>query len=182
MKLISKNYRKLNAQLHSSPRGFGGSGYRWVEHIRIIMDMRKISSLLDYGCGQSTLWSAFKKKYPLYAKDIEYQEYDPCIPKKDVMPKGLFDLVACTDVLEHVEPAYLDNVIAHIFSLTGKVVFFNIALRTADKMLPDGRNAHLIIRPSAWWEKQLRNHLGSDSTISYMRNKGVKDINLLVEI
>ena len=33
MKLISKPYCLLNERLHRSPRGFGGSGYRWIDPV-----------------------------------------------------------------------------------------------------------------------------------------------------
>jgi hypothetical protein len=183
MELISDKYRELNHKLHTTPPGFGASGYRWIDHIKLIVDVHKVESMLDYGCGQSTLWRAFKDKYPKRAAKIKYTEYDPCIPKKDVIPEGVFDLVACTDVLEHVEPAYLENVIEHIVSLTGRVMFLNIAIKPADKVLADGRNAHLIVKPAIWWERQLSAKLESEARISYMKGgKAGKDVNLLVEI
>lgn len=144
----------MNTKLHKHPRGFGGSGFRWADIIITLMEKHKISSCLDYGCGQSTLWKAVLKKNPEFNK-ITYTEYDPAIKGKEIVPSLPVDLVLCTDVLEHIEPEYLINVLHHIKSFSKKIVFFNIALHKANKKLPNGRNAHLIIRPKEWWEKIL---------------------------
>ena len=71
------------------------------------------------------------------------------------MPTGKFDLVTCTDVLEHVEPEYIDRVVRHILSLASKAIYLNINIKEANKTLPDGRNTHLIIKPPEWWEEYL---------------------------
>jgi hypothetical protein len=36
------------------------------------------------------------------------------------------------------------------------MAFLFIALAPATKSLPDGRNAHLIVRGAGWWRKHLR--------------------------
>lgn len=147
---ISDSYLKMNRQLHAAPRGFGGSGHRWVDLIHPLLDKYQIRSLLDYGCGQEKLWESLQEK----GVSIAYVGYDPCLKGKDHQPVPA-ELVTCTDVLEHVELEYLHNVLSHIYSLTEKVAFFNIALHPANKLLPDGRNAHLIQKPKEWWLTQL---------------------------
>ncbi len=84
----------------------------------------------------------------------DVREYDPGIIGKDALPKPA-DLVIATDVLEHIEPELLGNVLEHIRSLARLGVFLNIATSPAREILPDGRNAHLIIRPPAWWREEL---------------------------
>jgi hypothetical protein len=64
-------------------------------------------------------------------------------------------MVACIDVLEHIEPECLDNVLDHIASLTEAVAFLSIHTGPALKKLPDGRNAHLIQEPAEWWLPKL---------------------------
>ncbi len=39
--------------------------------------------------------------------------------------------------------------------VTKRKLFFNIATRPAQKTLPDGRNAHLIVETAEWWLNQL---------------------------
>jgi 2-polyprenyl-3-methyl-5-hydroxy-6-metoxy-1,4-benzoquinol methylase len=66
------------------------------------------------------------------------------------------DIVACTDVLEHIEPDCLDDVLKDIRRCTKKVAFLLIATRPAIKVLADGRNAHLIQQPYTWWRTSHR--------------------------
>jgi hypothetical protein len=141
----------MNQKMHRSRRGFGGSGFRWAEIVTSLIVQYGFYSMLDYGCGQSTLWRAIKD-IPF---DVNYYEYDPCIPDKSAEPYSA-DFVTCTDVLEHIEPLYLDNVLKHIYSVTKYGIFFNIAQHEALKRLPNGKNAHLIVQPKAWWLLKLQ--------------------------
>jgi len=59
------------------------------------------------------------------------------------------------DVLEHIEPDYLDKVLADLQSITRKYGFFSVHTGPAGKVLPDGRNAHIIQQPTSWWLPKL---------------------------
>ncbi len=137
--------RQANRQLHNNP-DYGHHGGRWAFTISDIMRRGKCESVLDYGCGKGGL----KKALP----DADVREYDPAISGKDVLP-GPADLVLCADVLEHVEPEYLDSVLDHIQGLARKFVMLSPSTVPADKTLPDGRNAHLIVEPYPWWREQF---------------------------
>lgn len=181
MQLISEKYRQLNERLHKE--GFGGSGHRWIKEVRKgihIIGRKEINSLLDYGCGQSTFWKHFKENYPTIVKDMVYREYDPCIIGKNDFPKKPCDLVICTDVLEHIEPEFIDNVIEHIFSLARKAIFWNIAMIPANKILPDGRNAHLIVESKPWWIEKLFQNSGDWISVMLLpkTNRPEKDLNI----
>jgi hypothetical protein len=108
------------------------------------------SSVLDYGCGQGTLRASVMAES---RKGLRFDEYDPGIQVKATLP-SFADLVVCTDVLEHIEPERLDAVLAHLKLLARKAVFVVVALIPSAKILADGRNAHLIIRPANWWKKR----------------------------
>lgn len=146
--LISEYYRDQNSELLKTGR-YGGSGYKWIPRVREIYEQSYLESILDYGCGLGTL----KANYP--DKMVDIREYDPCIPEKSELPEPA-DLVVCNDVLEHVEPEFLDNVLEHLASCTKKVALVSIALRESNKDLPDGRNAHLIIENRRFWIEKLR--------------------------
>ncbi len=145
--LISPDYLALQKELHSHGK-YGISSGRWVGPLKALIARYRAETVLDYGCGRGKLKAGLG--------DI-VREYDPAIPGKDAEPKGA-DIVVCTDVLEHIEPDKLDNVLAHLRGLTGKLLFFNIATRPAGKFLADGRNAHLIIEPGSWWRARLVKH------------------------
>ncbi len=61
------------------------------------------------------------------------------------------DLVCCIDVLEHIEPEFIDNVIKELSLITTNLGFYTIHMGPAGKVLADGRNAHLIQKPTSYW-------------------------------
>lgn len=147
--LITSEYRALNARLHDERADYGTGGGRWAEQVLALARLYQASGTLDYGCGKGTL--ARMLPFPI-------QQYDPSVPAHSTLPSPA-DLVVCTDVLEHVEPELLPDVLDHLASLVKKAGFFVIACRPARKILPDGRNAHLIIQTPRWWVGQLWDRL-----------------------
>lgn len=143
--LITEDYRNLNRLLHETRPDYGTSGKRYAEILRQMMAAFKTTDILDYGAGKLTLQEAL---------GIPIANYDPCIPGLDSPPEP-HDLVACTDVLEHIEPECLDDVLADIRRVTKKAAFLLVATRPAKKYLADGRNAHLIQEDFAWWKKRI---------------------------
>ena len=110
----------------------------------------EVKHVLDYGCGSRlSLYRSLKAPHKL-----QYQAYDPGVAKfsSDPVPA---EMVCCIDVLEHIEPEYVDNVLDHLKSLTEAILFCTICTVPAMKTLPDGRNAHLTIQPIKWWMNKL---------------------------
>jgi hypothetical protein len=149
--LISEKYCGLQRILHAQPRGYGGRGDKWADVVVALIADYQASSVLDYGCGQGSLKRAVLAEP---RPGLRFDEYDPAIPGKDRLP-DFADLVVTTDVLEHIEPDRLDAVLAHLRSVARKAIFAVISLKDSNKILADGRNAHLIIRPATWWQKRL---------------------------
>ena len=145
MTLITPEYRDLNSDLHITNSSYGTSGKRHAETIAELANIMKTTDILDYGCGKGTLNEAL---------GIRIKEYDPCIEGKEAEP-DIADLVVCTDVLEHVEPDLIDDVLDHIEELAQKAVFLTVATRPAKKFLADGRNAHICLRGAGWWLPKL---------------------------
>jgi len=143
--LISDAYRQLNKELHAGG-SYGQSGDRWLNSVRFLIEKFQPTTVLDYGCGQGALGRAL---------GAPIAEYDPAIEGKEELPKAA-DLVVCTDVIEHIEPELIDDVLDHLRSVTKRYLFAVISTRPARKILPDGRNAHLIIEPWEWWEQKIR--------------------------
>jgi 2-polyprenyl-3-methyl-5-hydroxy-6-metoxy-1,4-benzoquinol methylase len=155
MEVITEQYRALNRQLHQEKK-WGRDGHKRAEDVLAFVNRHAAASVLDYGCGRGTLRMRLGKggkKIPgLHWRGACYN-YDPAQPKWAV-PKAA-DVVACTDVLEHVEPALVLNVLRHIRSLARVGAYLLISTRPANAILPDGRNAHLIIEGGDWWQHKI---------------------------
>lgn len=141
VKLMTDDYLSMNAMLHLRFPSYGASGHKWAQ---VVNDLGH-TDVLDYGCGKGTLAKALGR---------EIKEFDPAIPGKNLQPEPA-DLVVCTDVLEHIEPDFLDNVLGNIHYLCKKEALFVVATRPAHKTLSDGRNAHLIVEPVGWWRNKI---------------------------
>jgi 2-polyprenyl-3-methyl-5-hydroxy-6-metoxy-1,4-benzoquinol methylase len=143
---ITDEYREANRRLHEINPKYGTSSAKWAQKVVDLVETTGSRSILDYGCGKGHLAATLPQ--------LGIREYDPAVPGKDADPEPA-DLVVCTDVLEHIEPSCLDDVLKHIQSVTRKAAFLNIATRPAVKTLPDGRNAHLIIESESWWRERI---------------------------
>lgn len=143
-KTISDDYLAMQRQLHER-EDYGVSGAKRADTVVRLADSLKTTKVLDYGCGKGLL-----------AKDLPFPiwEYDPAIPGKDDTARPA-DIVICSDVLEHIEPEFLQATLADLARCTVKVGYFVIHTGPARKTLPDGRNAHLIQKGEKFWRAQL---------------------------
>lgn len=150
--LITDEYKRLNSELHKTNKNFGGKGWKRTEQVfKDFILKYGIASVLDYGCGKGSLSNTLWDRY-----QIKVHNYDPCKEEFSERPSGLvFDGIICNDVLEHVEPELLDNVLQDIRSFGVKAFHFEIGLTKSNKTLADGRNNHLIVQPSSWWKEVL---------------------------
>ena len=144
--LISREYREIQQKLHEDPE----YGMASVHYAPIVADVAKAvgaTELLDYGAGKGRLGPTLHDKFAL---QLQVHHYDPAIPHWSAAPQPC-PLVACLDVLEHIEPDLLDNVLDDLRRVVSGVGVFTVHTGAALKSLPDGRNAHLIQRPVSWW-------------------------------
>ncbi len=149
-RLISEEYRKLNTELHETNKSYGCSGQKYADLVMQLVMQLKAKSVLDYGCGKCTLSNSLPQ--------VPITNYDPCIEGLDEPPEP-HEVVVCTDVLEHIEPEFVDNVINDLVRLTQKALFIQVATRPAQKTLSDGRNAHVSVHNAEWWMQKILPHL-----------------------
>ena len=67
--------------------------------------------------------------------------------------------MTCTDVLEHIEPDCIDDVLDDLARVTKSVLFATVCVVPAKKKLADGRNAHILLKPFDWWAGKLTERL-----------------------
>jgi len=109
----------------------------YVFEIGNIIKHTNISTVIDYGCGKARAWKEYNLQRLWNLRDV--QLYDPGVEQYALKPYTPRDLVICTDVLEHVEPDHIDEVLDHIQSLASRMVLLVIPTGPAAKFLPDGR-------------------------------------------
>jgi hypothetical protein len=156
--LISENYIKLNNQLHVLKGTYGCSTVKYKNIILELINKYNFTSVIDYGCGKQTA----KTFLP---ENIKYIPYDPAFPELNILPEPN-EFLICTDVLEHIEPEFLENVLKKINDITLNICFLTIALRPAKKILSDGRNAHLIVKRKEFWIDKINNNFNNFKIIN----------------
>ena len=154
--LISDKYLQLNKDFHNK-QIFGNSGANWALLAAWFIHRKKITTILDYGCGEGSI-KRFFKEHLLFSKSMDnFYEYDPAVEGKNALPSPA-DFIICTDVLEHIELECLDTVFSHIYSLMLGCGFFVISLRGSNNILGDGKDSHRIIENALWWKERLLIH------------------------
>ena len=145
--LITPEYLALQKQLHATNDSYGISGRHYADLARQISKWGRLA-ILDYGCGRQTLAQALGPAYRV-------TNYDPCIEGLDTPPDP-HPCVTCTDVLEHIEPELVDNVLKELRRLTQVKALLVINTGPAKKTLADGRNAHICQQPAEWWMERIK--------------------------
>jgi hypothetical protein len=146
--LISEDYRKQQEKLHENPN-YGVASVSYAPLVTNFINQLQIDEMLDYGAGKGRLAHTIKPD-----RKLQIELYDPARPEWADAPNPR-QFVTCIDVLEHIEPNLLDNVLDDLKRVTKEYGFFTIHTGPAVKTLSDGRNAHLIQEDFRWWLPKL---------------------------
>lgn len=156
---FSEEYRQLLHEMHYERNHFGGGTLqKYLPDIKEYITKHAVDSILDYGCGKGN-------KIPKHWNNVRL--YDPGYQPYAKKPKTTFDLVISTDVLEHIEEQYLDNVLEEIYQYANKAVYLAISTVKAKKTLPDGRNAHLIVQKEEWWVDKIKQYQNKPTRVAF---------------
>lgn len=143
---ISKKHQKLYQQYYRE-QVIEIKPHQWAEEIDYLCWLVGASTVLDYGCG------AHPKLAASLSRDVI--SYDPGVEGFTEKPSKC-DVVACCDVLEHVEPDCIDAVIEHIHSRALKAIFLVVSCQESEsKVLPDGSPWHSFVKSQEWWQNRL---------------------------
>lgn len=146
---------------------YGNSSFVYFDFVAEIIKKRNPRSVLDYGCGWSDLVCYFWND----GKRI-VERFDPAIPRFKNFPQRQFDLILCTDVMEHIGIGDLDRTLTEMASL-GNNVLFVISTVPAKTILPDGRNAHVTLLTESEWMGWIKDYFGSVYRIPDKCEKGL---------
>jgi hypothetical protein len=145
---ISDDYRKQQEKLHENPN-YGTASVQFAPMVTKIINQAQVEELLDIGAGKCRLFESIKPDHRM-----RLQAYDPAIPELSGDPTPM-QMTTCIDVAEHVEPEMLENFLNFVRDKTLEITFITVHTGPAMKVLPDGRNAHLIQEPAEWWLPKL---------------------------
>lgn len=150
--MISDDYKNQLHQMRDAQgaKDWGTTGARnfGAPLVAYLVSRPQIQTVLDFGAGMGSLEKYVKDHLP---RPIGWTNYDPGIKGIDTPPTGKFDAIISSDVLEHIEPEELQNVLDWMADHTIRGQFHHIASFKAGKLLPDGRNVHLIVEDVEWW-------------------------------
>lgn len=172
--MYTKEYITQLQSLHadaSRRQGFGGKPKK-LGKFHTYMKQWNPKTLLDYGCGKGHILAAIRDEYP----NTACQGYDPAVPMFSKLLGKKFECVFSNDVLEHIEPDFLDEVLVHIDATATKYIWLRIDTLPARKTLPDGRNAHLILESTDWWLSKISKHINGNIIYNELTTKGKFDI------
>jgi SAM-dependent methyltransferase len=148
---------------------------------------------LDVGCGMGYgLAEARRKRLNVYGCDISnltkqwkklgIDAYCRVAPAHSMPYKtGRFDLVVCSDVMEHIPEKMVDDTLKEIYRVGNMNYFFHICSHlenSKDNLMDKGICVlHITIKPDEWWHDKLRENgfkiLGS---YKYDDDPGLLDI------
>ncbi len=151
MTTITEEYREEMKKLHEkSGAAFGVASTHFAPVVSKLINELNITDVLDYGAGKGMLAKCLKLDH-----DVEVHHYEPAVEEWSKKPDS-HQLVCCLDVLEHIEPELIDEVLDDLVRCTEFFGIFSIHTGAAVKTLSDGRNAHLIQAPSSWWLPKIQ--------------------------
>jgi cyclopropane fatty-acyl-phospholipid synthase-like methyltransferase len=146
---------ELYKEIHETQNVYNGSALiLHAQSIKDIIGMFNVKTMLDYGCGKGKQYSE-ENIHEEYFRNIQPTMYDPAVEKFSETPKGKFDLVICTDVLEHIPEEDLDGFLKELYSKADTAVYLGICNVPADTFLSDGRNSHVTLKSFDWWVDKI---------------------------
>jgi len=131
--------------------------------------------MLDAGTGNGALTRLMrqhgKNAYGIELSRAVLEKECPDLLSKNYVEPGIltnlpyednsFDLVMSSDVLEHIHPEEVDQVVKELVRVSRRHLFLSISLKghtkaTADK--DDEAHRHTMLRPREWWHAIFRKH------------------------
>lgn len=142
---------ELHRKLHEGDSKIFG-GYSLTKHLtalKLSVSSMGIETVCDYGCGKAYGWIIDGYAELIGVKEVYL--YDPCVQIYSELPSKNYDMIVCTDVLEHVPEESVQSVLSNIFGIATRFVYLSISTKAASKMLDANTNAHLCIQTRDWW-------------------------------
>lgn len=157
---------------------FDGGGIRsLIDTILTIIADKKSVTILDFGCGTAIHWhkhtlvNKTKSLMTVLGEKVQgFYRYDPAVDIYSKKPTTKFDLVVCSDVLEHIPDSELQSFIDEASSYvdTGGTLMFSVSTSPSNNSFLSGENMHINIKSPDEWVQLLKKY--STTKISVLFN------------
>ena len=159
---------------------FDGAGIRMIyDELEYELDKRGAGTILDFGCGSAVHWHldvpipGLKEKWTAtqyFGPRLRgFYRYDPAHPLYNVKPDGTFDIIMCTEVLEHVPMEEMHDLLTEMKSYLKPdgAVIFTVPQGPSSNSFPDGENLHVTLMSTKEWYALLDQYFDSYSLIHH---------------
>lgn len=113
-------------------------------------------SVLDVGCGGNQFARELRTVHGIRAVGVDFVNpaADHIMPAHDLdFPVGAFEWVTAFDVLEHLVPDEVDEVLGEMRTVARRFLV-SIAHRPS-AITVDGANLHPTVQPEDWWLRKM---------------------------
>lgn len=144
----------------------------------IINDINKKLSvtILDYGCGNGSHWDkkvldGFKTTLTekIGCKLQSFYRYDPGKKEYNRKPSCKFDMIICTDVLEHIPlteiPSVLNEINSYLYD--DGIIYMSINTKLSSNCFINGENMHITILEPKKWENIVKKHINKKIKVHF---------------
>lgn len=173
---VSKKYSDMLRLKHQQLKKKNGGGWGGAVQGKVLIIDRYIKltdskSVLDYGSGSG----AFRRDLEQLRGDADIHEYEPGHEELSAEPP-VCDATVCIDVMEHVEPELVDNVLQEIYDKTRKFAYIGVCCVPSGGAFDDGTNLHLLVKPPVWWIHKLEEYPWEIINLNVANNKHIQII------
>lgn len=163
-----KFLRKGKEITHKEFPAFDGGGARaLIDKVLEEMKNRESVSILDWGCGTAVHWhtqcllNKSKSMMNVLGEKVQcFYRYDPAYKLYSKKPSSKYDLVMCSDVLEHIPDNELESFFFEINSYVNYdgMIFYSISTTPSNNSFVDGTNMHVNLKSPSEWNEILRKY------------------------
>jgi 2-polyprenyl-3-methyl-5-hydroxy-6-metoxy-1,4-benzoquinol methylase len=146
---------------------FDGGGIMMIyDELDYEIDRRGAANILDFGCGTSVHWhmdvpirgKRTQSATEYFGKKLRgFYRYDPAHPEYHIKPTGKFDIIMCTEVLEHIPMEEMHDILTEMASylVEDGIVILTIPKGLSSNSFPDGQNTHTTLMSTKEWHDLL---------------------------
>ena len=127
------------------------------------LESRETVKVLDYGSGHGLTWHKRVLKYndqmmsltEIIGKKLQsFYRYDPAHPLYSKKSSDKFDIILCTDVMEHIMEEELSIILSDMQNSLEEngVIIFSVSMIPSRNEFINGENMHITLKSEEEWK------------------------------